>query len=466
MNFKLILIISTFLAFLHSQSVYAQQSSITYTFNDDLNAIDNEGPPLTVMGKRGEIVEEKLPQLGNSSERVYRFEANNGLQFDNKKTNGFLNASFTVELYFKLDSLKSWKRIIDFKNRKSDNGCYIFNGKLNFFNLDTGKKAPIKEGQYMHYVFSRDAETKVIRLFVDGESKLEFVDSEDDGVLDEDQVLNLFYDDLVVNHEASAGTVAFIRLYDRVMTPVFVRKRFRDLAIPEKLPAVTEINPEPTPATPEIVAPPVHPTSPSLVRVKGKVYNGDNLTPIQGAKMTVTQPHTDSVIARTATVDGNYQFLLEPRQNYRITAHKPGYQSKSQTIHTGKAQGEVTSLFSMSLENYSSPLAVLPFSQSQDAIESTTQQLLNSLVDRLKKEEELHIRVEGHTDNVGDDVKNRELAEKRAEIVKSYLTSQGIAANRIETKGFGSVRPIAPNSSEASRQRNRRVEVWGVPIKR
>lgn len=465
MNFRIQYIISTFLALFCSHALYAQQSSITYTFNNDLKSVDNEGPPLTVLGNRGEIVEEKLPQLGNSSERVYRFEANNGLQFDNKKANGFLNASFTVELYFKLDSLKSWKRIIDFKNRKSDNGCYIFNGKLNFFNLDTGKKAPIKEGQYMHYVFSRDAETKTIRLFVDGESKLEFIDLQGDGVLDEDQVLNLFYDDLVVNHEASAGTIAFIRLYDRVMTPVFIRKRFRDLAIPEKTPVISEIKTEVVAPAPEIKEP-VAPTSPSLVRVKGKVYNGDNLTPIQGAKMTVTQTHTDSVIARTATVDGNYQFLLEPRQDYQITAHKSGYQTKSQTIHTGKAQGEVTSLFSMSLENYTSPLAILPFSQSKDSIESSTQQALALLVDKLKKDEELKIRVEGHTDNVGDSDKNRSLSEKRAEIVKSYLTSQGISADRIETKGFGSVRPVSPNSSENSRQRNRRVEVWGVPLKR
>lgn len=465
MNFRILPIIFTFSAFFCSQILYAQQSSITYTFNNDLKSVDNEGPALTVLGNRGQIVEEKLPQLGNSSERVYRFEANNGLQFDNKQANGFLNSSFTVELYFKLDSLKSWKRIIDFKNRKSDNGCYIFNGKLNFFNLDTGKKAPIKEGQYMHYVFSRDAETKTVRLFVDGESKLEFVDLQGDGVLDEDQVLNLFYDDLVVNHEASAGTVAFIRLYDRVMTPVFIRKRFRDLAIPEKLPVVSEIKTEVVAPTPEIKEP-VAASSPSLVRVKGKVYNGDNLTPIQGAKMTVTQSHTDSVIARTATVDGNYQFMLEPRQDYQITAHKSGYQTKSQRIHTGKAQGDVTSLFSMSLENYTSPLAVLPFSQSQDAIESTTQDALSLLLSKLKQDEDLKIRLEGHTDNVGDSEKNRSLSEKRAEIVKAYLTSQGINAERIETKGFGSVRPVAPNSSEASRQRNRRVEVWGIPLKR
>lgn len=465
MNFRILPIIFTFSTFFCSQILYAQQSSITYTFNNDLKSVDNEGPALTVLGNRGQIVEEKLPQLGNSSERVYRFEANNGLQFDNKQANGFLNSSFTVELYFKLDSLKSWKRIIDFKNRKSDNGCYIFNGKLNFFNLDTGKKAPIKEGQYMHYVFSRDAETKTVRLFVDGESKLEFVDLQGDGVLDEDQVLNLFYDDLVVNHEASAGTVAFIRLYDRVMTPVFIRKRFRDLAIPEKLPVVSEIKTEVVAPTPEIKEP-VAASSPSLVRVKGKVYNGDNLTPIQGAKMTVTQSHTDSVIARTATVDGNYQFMLEPRQDYQITAHKSGYQTKSQRIHTGKAQGDVTSLFSMSLENYTSPLAVLPFSQSQDAIESTTQDALSLLLSKLKQDEDLKIRLEGHTDNVGDSEKNRSLSEKRAEIVKAYLTSQGINAERIETKGFGSVRPVAPNSSEASRQRNRRVEVWGIPLKR
>lgn len=443
-------------------SLLAQQSSITYTFNDNFNSVEGNAPPLTVLGKQGEIKEEKLPQLGGLSDRVYLFEKNNGLQFDNKKANGFLNASFTVELYFRLDSLKSWKRIIDFKNRKSDNGCYIFHGKLNFFNLDTGKKAPIQENQYIHYVYSRDQETKTIRMFVDGEPRLEFVDKNDEGVLDQDQVINFFYDDLVVNHEASAGAVAFIRLYDRVMTPVFIRKRFRDLAVKEKDPELVSAPPASTtpasPPSPKSTAP----ISKNMAKITGKVFHPEDMSALSNANVVVRKKDNDSVIAQTTTTNGSYEFVLPARQHYLISAQKAGYQTKSIPVYASRDQEEVVSLFSMNRETYTTPLAVLPFSQSKDELEKSTLQALDQLLKKLKEEPELRIRLEGHTDNVGDFNKNLTLSLQRASIVRAFLIQNGINPSRLEEKGYGSARPIASNSTEKTRQQNRRVEVWGI----
>lgn len=68
------------------------------------------------------------------------------------------------------------------------------------------------------------------------------------------------------------------------------------------------------------------------------------------------------------------------------------------------------------------------------------------------------VRIEGHTDNLGDREFNVDLAERRAGAVRLYLVEKGMAAERLFAKGFGSTRPVATNATEAGRAQNRRVE--------
>jgi outer membrane protein OmpA-like peptidoglycan-associated protein len=74
------------------------------------------------------------------------------------------------------------------------------------------------------------------------------------------------------------------------------------------------------------------------------------------------------------------------------------------------------------------------------------------------KEEELY-EISGHTDNVGNDQDNLKLSQERAEAVKNYLVKKGVKASRLTAKGYGAGRPIADNSTEQGRQKNRRTEV-------
>lgn len=70
------------------------------------------------------------------------------------------------------------------------------------------------------------------------------------------------------------------------------------------------------------------------------------------------------------------------------------------------------------------------------------------------------IRVLGHTDASGDRASNKQLAEARAEAVKSWLTSKGdVNPDRISINPIGESEPVATNSTEAGRQQNRRVEI-------
>jgi OOP family OmpA-OmpF porin len=65
----------------------------------------------------------------------------------------------------------------------------------------------------------------------------------------------------------------------------------------------------------------------------------------------------------------------------------------------------------------------------------------------------------GHTDSVGGDTYNQALSVRRAEAVKAYLVSKGIEPNRIYTEGKGKTQPIASNSTDAGRAKNRRTEI-------
>ncbi len=84
---------------------------------------------------------------------------------------------------------------------------------------------------------------------------------------------------------------------------------------------------------------------------------------------------------------------------------------------------------------------------------------LKGVADLMKADESLMIDVDGHTDAQGTDVSNQTLSENRAAAVKDYLTSQGVAASRMVSTGYGETKPVADNATAAGRAKNRRTEM-------
>jgi outer membrane protein OmpA-like peptidoglycan-associated protein len=82
---------------------------------------------------------------------------------------------------------------------------------------------------------------------------------------------------------------------------------------------------------------------------------------------------------------------------------------------------------------------------------------LNSLITYLKKNPQIKIQIEGHTDNVGEEKENQILSENRAIAVYNYLTQNNITENRLSYKGFGEQKPLVPNETEKGRKVNRRT---------
>ncbi|MCL4108712.1 UNVERIFIED_CONTAM: hypothetical protein GTU68_007030 [Idotea baltica] len=70
----------------------------------------------------------------------------------------------------------------------------------------------------------------------------------------------------------------------------------------------------------------------------------------------------------------------------------------------------------------------------------------------------LHIRISGHTDNVGEEDDNLVLSEQRAKSIYDYLVQKGIEPDRLTFEGKGESAPIANNETEEGRKKNRRTE--------
>jgi outer membrane protein OmpA-like peptidoglycan-associated protein len=92
-------------------------------------------------------------------------------------------------------------------------------------------------------------------------------------------------------------------------------------------------------------------------------------------------------------------------------------------------------------------------------IKPESQPILDQIVKLLKNNPSLNLTVEGHTDNIGTPPYNKKLSDARAKSVVGALTAQGIDALRLKAVGYGQDKPIADNSTDDGRAKNRRVEL-------
>ena len=99
------------------------------------------------------------------------------------------------------------------------------------------------------------------------------------------------------------------------------------------------------------------------------------------------------------------------------------------------------------------------FDTGKASIKFESAEILNQIINVLKKFPNSRFRIEGHTDSTGNKQKNIELSQNRADAVKIYLIQGGIASDRLESKGYGPEKPIASNKNKKGRALNRRVEI-------
>jgi OOP family OmpA-OmpF porin len=110
------------------------------------------------------------------------------------------------------------------------------------------------------------------------------------------------------------------------------------------------------------------------------------------------------------------------------------------------------------VKKFSGVIAGIEFDLGKATIRPGSTPVLTEAAGVLKEFPAMRVAISGHTDNVGDAKKNVDLSKQRADSVKAFLVSQGVAAERIDTRGAGPDEPIADNKTAPGRQKNRRIE--------
>jgi len=104
-------------------------------------------------------------------------------------------------------------------------------------------------------------------------------------------------------------------------------------------------------------------------------------------------------------------------------------------------------------------ISQVAFEPSSASLTASSRPALDNLSQLLLAYPEQRIRVSGHTDNTGRPAVNLRISRERAQTVAGYLVSRGATTSQVVARGFGASRPIADNSSEAGRAKNRRIEI-------
>lgn len=99
------------------------------------------------------------------------------------------------------------------------------------------------------------------------------------------------------------------------------------------------------------------------------------------------------------------------------------------------------------------------FATDRAQLTASSKAALDEVAASLRDWPEVHVEIGGHTDSTGSDAHNLDLSQERAESVRQYLISQGVAASRMTAVGYGATRPIDSNDTKEGRSRNRRVEL-------
>lgn len=204
----------------------------------------------------------------------------------------------------------------------------------------------------------------------------------------------------------------------------------------------------------------VKPTS--VVLISGKVLNKQNNRPVQ-AKIIYEELSSGKEIgfARSNDSTGNFQITLPAGKKYGFLAVADGFIAINENLDLTQLhdyreidqdlflvpieKGEKIKLNNIFFET--GKYEILPESFSE----------LNRIIKLLSENPKMKIKIEGHTDNVGNDKDNQLLSENRAKAIADYL-GQKINKDRFTWIGFGKRKPVAKNDIEEGRKLNRRVE--------
>ncbi|MBS1634859.1 MAG: OmpA family protein [Bacteroidetes bacterium] len=187
---------------------------------------------------------------------------------------------------------------------------------------------------------------------------------------------------------------------------------------------------------------------------------------IEGGKVevmnTVTKEKTLAVVDSAA---GKFMVAvnLKKKDDLLITIQKDGYSFNSQVVSVKEATFDkkpkpVALQIDETTPGSSFVINNIYYNTNSADLKKESFVVLEAFADYLKSNPNIRIEIQGHTDNVGSASANEALSANRAYTVKSFLEEKGIDGKRITAKGYGAGKPIAPNTTEEGKAKNRRTE--------
>jgi hypothetical protein len=260
-----------------SLATFSQNATLRYDFDYGFNEIYWASPSL-VHGTCAGLIWGTLPISMNKN--VAKFSTGCGLAY-NDKTKNFLNAgSYTIELYFKLDSIQGYKKLVDFDSLSKDPGLYNQNGKVVLYPNFTSPDSVISAGTYHYVAITRDAATKAMYINYDGKTAGTYTDNLSQYVLDSNQQLIFFKDDHSTSGEQSSGEVAMIHISNYAMDSTSIKTKYGNLhgvLNVSSMETAKEARIYPNPATDEICVAVRADCNYSITDIRGKIILKDVL---------------------------------------------------------------------------------------------------------------------------------------------------------------------------------------------
>jgi OmpA-OmpF porin, OOP family len=197
----------------------------------------------------------------------------------------------------------------------------------------------------------------------------------------------------------------------------------------------------------------------------GRITDAFTQKPVK-ASIELKDLSTNQVVT-TVTSDsttGRYLVVVPGKSEYALFVNAPNYLFASRHFdlrQIDQAQKPLELDFSLQpiVKNAAMVLNNIFFEIDKYDLEQKSKTELIEVVQLLRNNPSLRVEIGGHTDDTGIDSYNQQLSLNRAGAVLSFLQSQGISAERVTKKGYGSQKPLKPNDSEENRLFNRRIEL-------
>ncbi|WP_447641146.1 MULTISPECIES: OmpA family protein [Chitinophagaceae] len=203
--------------------------------------------------------------------------------------------------------------------------------------------------------------------------------------------------------------------------------------------------------------------------VSGKIIDSAKGNMGLDADFQLVENGTRQLVSQSrSSNNGDYLVTLPAGKDYTFTVNKKGYLFQSELFELSHAKPQTTIHKDIILKpiqlNASIVLKNILFNTNSYELQSISLIELNTVLQLLNENPTLRLRINGYTDNKGSQAINQPLSANRAKAVVDFLIKNGVAKDRLESKGFGDSQPIASNMTEEGRALNRRTEIEVIGI--